>query len=146
MSEKSELPAIFQLCSAPLNPASLVELVKRPHCGAVLLFIGTTRDHFNGRRVVELEYEAYESLATSVVQEIACEIVEQWPGTMLAIEHRIGVVGVMEPSVAIAVSTAHREQAYLASRYAIDELKKRVPIWKLERFEDGSQWKENQLF
>lgn len=144
MSEKPLSSSFFEIRSAPLDPASLVELVRRPYCGAVLLFVGTTRDHFNGKRVVELEYEAYESLAKSVVQEIASEIESRWPGTALAIEHRIGIVEVMEPSVAIAVATAHREQAYLASRYAIDELKKRVPIWKLERFEDGFQWKENE--
>ena len=101
---------VFQIRSTPLEPASLIGLVKRPHCGAVLLFVGTTRDHFNGKRVVELEYEAYEALAHSVVLEIASEIERSWPGTVLAIEHRVVVVGVMEPSVAIAVASGHKNR------------------------------------
>lgn len=145
MSEQILQSMHFRVGPEPLEPSHLIELVKRSSCGALLLFVGTTRDHFNDRKVVDLKYEAYEDLAVTMMSEIAQEMERQWPGTVIAIEHRTGTVEVMEASVAIAVSAPHRHEAYLASRYAIDELKKRVPIWKLERFEQGAHWKANQL-
>jgi len=107
------------------------------------MFLGTTRNHSKGKKVVRLEYEAYSPMALRMMSEIESEIRKRWNIQKISIVHRIGAVPVMEASVAIAVSAAHRKEAFEACRYAIDELKKRVPIWKKEIFEDGEVWVEN---
>lgn len=114
-----------------------------PEAGGVDIFLGTTRNHSKGKRVVRLEYEAYVPMALKLMSEIETEIRERWSIHKLSMIHRTGVVPVMEPSVAIAVSASHRKEAFEACRYAIDELKKRVPIWKKEIFDDGETWVEN---
>jgi molybdopterin synthase catalytic subunit len=118
-----------------------VQSVKR---GAVILFLGCTRDSHDGRGVVRLEYEAYEPMAIQEMKQIRQDIIQKWPETEVAIVHRLGVVPQGEVSVAIAVASPHRESAYMASRFAIDTLKERVPIWKKEIYTDGSVWKENK--
>ena len=117
--------------------------VQRPEAGAVIVFEGTTRNHHDGRQVVRLEYEAYPGMAESQMSEIEQEIRKQWPEARVAMAHRIGVVPIGESSVVIATSAPHRDQAYRASRFAIDSLKQRVPIWKKEVYADGSVWKAN---
>jgi molybdopterin synthase catalytic subunit len=128
--------------------------VATPADGAVVLFVGQTRDtpgtpapgqeeeaaRFAGQRVEGLSYEALEPMVLSVLGEIADEIEQRFGVCRVAIIHRVGEVAVGESSVAIAVAAAHREGAFAACRYAIEELKARAPIWKVERFADGSVW------
>jgi molybdopterin synthase catalytic subunit len=111
--------------------------------GAVIVFCGVTRDTFDGRGVVELEYETYTDMALGVLRQIADEIVERWPETKVSMVHRVGVVPNGEVSVVIATATPHRPECYEANRYGIEELKRRVPIWKKEIYADGSAWKAN---
>lgn len=107
--------------------------------GAVLLFLGVVRDHNDGRPVAGMEYEAYREMAESVLGDIAAEVEERWKTDRIVILHRIGTLDVGEASVAIAVSTPHRAEAYDASRYVIEEIKERLPVWKKEHYEDGER-------
>lgn len=134
---------MFRLQHTPIDLTELAAAVGDDGHGAVVLFVGTTRDHFEGRAVIRLEYEAYEPLALREMEAIGAEIASTWPGTRVAIVHRLGLVPTGEASVGIAVSTAHRASAYEASRFAIEALKQRVPIWKKEIYADGSAWKAN---
>jgi molybdopterin synthase catalytic subunit len=127
----------------PIDVAALRRAVDDPGFGAVLVFEGVGRDSFEGRRVVRLEYELYDEMAIPVLAQIEAEATERWPGVRLALVHRAGVVAIGEPSVVVAVGAPHRAEAYEASRYAIDELKRRLPAWKTEIYEDGSAWKAN---
>ena len=112
--------------------------------GGIATFIGTTRDHFEGRRVLRLEYEAYQPMAEREMHAICQRMRDRWPLRHVAIAHRIGVVPIGESSVEIAVSSAHRREALEAVQFAIDDLKAHVPIWKKEIYEgDAAAWKEN---
>ena len=113
-----------------------------PGCGAVCTFLGIVRATHEGRRVRYLEYEAFEPLALTVFARIAAEAQERWPGVRLALHHRIGRLEIGEASVAIAVASAHRADAYSACRYAIERVKQIAPIWKHEHFEGGEVWIE----
>jgi MoaE-MoaD fusion protein len=115
-----------------------------PQQGATLTFIGSTREFTFGKRTVLLEYEAYTPMALAAMKQIGDEIENQWPGTLCAITHRLGKVGIGEISVVIAISAPHRAECYEASRFAIERLKQIVPIWKKEIWEDGSEWKGHQ--
>jgi molybdopterin synthase catalytic subunit len=110
--------------------------------GAVVTFLGLVRNHNAGRRVQHLEYEAFEPLALKAFARIAGEVQERWPGARVALHHRIGRLGVGEASVAIAVASAHRGEAYAACRYVIERVKQIAPIWKREFFEGGDVWIE----
>ena len=110
--------------------------------GAVVTFLGLVRNHDAGRRVQRLEYEAFEPLALKAFARIAGELQERWPGTRLALHHRVGWLEIGEASIAIAVASAHRGDAYAACRYAIERVKQIAPIWKHEFFEDGDVWIE----
>ncbi|WP_271752779.1 molybdenum cofactor biosynthesis protein [Cohnella sp. JJ-181] len=136
--------ARYAVTELPLAAQDVLSLVHHPDHGAALLFAGTTRELTAGQRTVTLEYEAYEPMALSALRRIGEEIDARWPGTLCAIHHRIGPVGVGETSVLIAVSSPHRAAGYDASRYAIERLKQTVPIWKREVYEDGSEWKGHQ--
>lgn len=107
--------------------------------GAVDIFLGTTRRFTNGKETVSLSYEAAERLAIAEMHRLLDDASESWPLIRATIIHRIGLVPVHEASVLIGVATAHRDESFLACRYLIDELKKRVPIWKREKFADGSE-------
>jgi MoaE-MoaD fusion protein len=134
--------------------AALASAVASPADGAVVTFVGRTREspgtpapgqeaaaaRFQGQEVIRLEYEAYESMAIAVLEEIAGEIQDRYGVSGIAILHRTGSVAVGETSVAIAVAAPHRAEAFDACRYAIEELKARAPIWKSEQFADGSVW------
>jgi molybdopterin synthase catalytic subunit len=113
--------------------------------GAVVAFLGLVRNHNAGRRVRYLEYEAYEPLALKTFERIAREIGERWPAVRLALHHRIGRLEVGEASVAIATASAHRAEAYVACRYAIERVKQIAPIWKREFFDGGDVWIEGAL-
>ena len=127
----------------PIQIEDVVEAVKNPAAGAIITFQGVTRNHFHGKVVVQLEYEAYQTMAEAEMSKIAAAIEARWPGARVAMVHRLGIVPIQECSVVIAVSAPHRDAAYLASREAIERLKDTVPIWKKEIYEDGSQWKAN---
>ncbi len=110
--------------------------------GAVVTFVGRARDHADdGRTVLELEYEAYPEMAIVVLHEIATEAEARWPGSAVAVVHRIGLVPIGEAAVAIVAASPHRSEAYEASRFVIEAIKQRLPIWKRERFADGTEWK-----
>jgi molybdopterin synthase catalytic subunit len=110
--------------------------------GAVCLFVGVVRRDNGGRRVRHLEYEAYEEMALPLLEEIAAEARRRWGVTDVAIVHRLGRLEIGEASVAIAVASPHRAQAFDACRYAIETLKATVPIWKKEFYADGAVWLE----
>ena len=135
---------MFELMDGPIDAQVVTEQVRHPGAGAVLTFLGDARNTFEGRSVVRLEYEAYPEMAVPEMRRIAADLTARWPMARLAIVHRVGHVPVREASVVIAVSAPHRDAAYAASRFAIDELKARVPIWKKEVYADGSAWKQNQ--
>jgi molybdopterin synthase catalytic subunit len=132
----------FAISSEPLDLAAITAEVSRPDCGAVVTFVGTTRDHNAGRRVLYLEYEAYEPLAVRTFERIASEAAERWPGVALAIYHRSGRVEIGQASVVIAAASAHRGEAFSVARYAIERVKQIAPIWKRERFDGGEEWIE----
>jgi len=113
--------------------------------GAVVTFLGLVRNHNVGRRVRYLEYEAYEPLALKVFRGIVGEASQRWPGTRLALHHRVGRLEIGEASVAIAAASAHRAEAFAACRYAIERVKQIAPIWKHEFFEGGDVWIEGAM-
>jgi molybdopterin synthase catalytic subunit len=110
--------------------------------GAIVTFVGLVRNHNAGRSVRYLEYEAYEPLALRAFDRIATEIADHWPGVRVGLHHRTGRLDVGEASVAIVTRSAHRTDAYAASRYAIERVKQIVPVWKREFFEGGDVWIE----
>ncbi|XP_064620466.1 molybdopterin synthase catalytic subunit-like [Lineus longissimus] len=128
-----------------LSVDQITELVTSPTCGAVSIFIGTTRNNFGGRQVTGLEYEAHTPMAESELKKVCTRLRESWPEIEnIAMYHRIRSVPVCEASVIIAISSPHRKQSLAAVSQAIDTLKAQVPIWKKEFYEDGeSDWKEN---
>ncbi|MDP2321278.1 MAG: molybdenum cofactor biosynthesis protein MoaE [Acidobacteriota bacterium] len=130
------------ITTAPLDTAALVHALDPSGIGAVVTFIGLVRDHNLGRRVLHLEYEAYEALAQRGLDLIVTEASAQWPAVRLAIHHRVGRMAIGEASVAIAAASPHRADAFAASRYAIERIKQIVPIWKHEYFEGGDVWIE----
>jgi molybdopterin synthase catalytic subunit len=131
---------VFEVVTAPIRLEPLIVAVSHPAAGAVVTFLGTTRDHNDGRRVTLLEYEAYPEMALAEMRKIGETARERWPIHAIAMVHRIGVVPIGEASVAIAVSSAHRVAAFEACHFAIDRLKEVVPIWKKEHFDGGEIW------
>ncbi|HEY3248636.1 MAG TPA: molybdenum cofactor biosynthesis protein MoaE [bacterium] len=128
------------LTSEPIEVNALLERVRHRDAGAVVLFLGTVRDHNYGRSVQYLEYEAYQALALQEMARVASEAQRRWPLLGIAMEHRTGHLQVGDISVAIAVAAGHRREAFEAGKYAIDELKHTVPIWKKEVWEGGEEW------
>src|SRR3954469_5436143 len=128
----------FLVTSAPLDVAGASALVSTRVDGAVTTFVGLVRDHNVGRRVLWLEYEAYEPLALKAFEQIGEEAAGRWPASRLAIHHRTGRVAIGEASVVLAAASAHRADAFAASRFAIERIKQIVPIWKHEHFEGGA--------
>jgi molybdopterin synthase catalytic subunit len=120
-----------------IDAAALIALVQDPSCGAVSLFLGTVRDENEGSSVTGIEYSAYEEMARLELQRIADEAASRFGVDRVAIEHRLGALAVGDVSVAIAVAHPHRTPALDAGRYIIEELKRRVPIWKKELYTDG---------
>lgn len=136
---------IVELVHTPISAAALAAHVRGSADGAIVIFDGFVRDHSKDRRTRYLEYEAYEPMAIAKIQEIAAHIREKFAIHGLAIIHRLGRLEIGETSVFIAVSAAHRAAAFEACRFAIDTLKRTVPIWKKEYFEDGSVWADGEL-
>ena len=129
------------LVSRPIDAATLLAEVAGPAYGASALFLGTVRDMHDGRLVTGMDYTAYEAMAASELERIGTEAAVRFATPSLVIEHRIGALELGDVSVAIAVAHAHRAAALDATRWVIDELKRRVPIWKREHYADGtSEW------
>jgi MoaE-MoaD fusion protein len=130
----------FRLSAEPLSLDAVVREVARDEAGAVATFLGTVRNRSRDRDVLHLEYEAYEGMAEETMEELARQLTERHELLAVAIHHRVGRVEIGEPSVAIAVSAAHREAALLACKEAIDTLKGTVPLWKKEVYVGGEEW------
>lgn len=137
-----------EIVAHPLVHDDVVKRVADDGAGAIVTFIGTTRDTFEHggelRNVEKLEYECFTPMALAKMRELCAAIRGTWDVAKIAMAHRTGTVGVGESSVIIAVSSAHRREALEACHWAIDELKATVPIWKKEFFEGGEVWKENE--
>jgi molybdopterin synthase catalytic subunit len=129
---------LIELTPDPFEAGSLSRRVVRSDTGAVASFTGTTRDNFGGKRVLRLEYEAYEPMAILEIRSICAAARVRWQLRVIAITHRTGLVPIGEPSIEIAISSAHRKDALEAVHFAIDELKARVPIWKKEVYDEDA--------
>jgi molybdopterin synthase catalytic subunit len=126
------------LTTEAIDVAAVLEAVERPSAGAVVLFLGTVRDHSGDRATTALSYEAYGEMAERLIEALLAEAAGRWPLTACRVVHRLGRLAVGEVSVAVAVSAPHREAAFAAGQWLIDTLKQRVPIWKQENFADGT--------
>jgi molybdopterin synthase catalytic subunit len=131
---------VVRLVREPIELAALSAV--SPADGALALFTGVVRNENAGRAVLHLEYEAYEEMALTEMETIADEARRRWPITAIRIVHRLGRMAIGETSVAVAVASPHRAEAFEACRFAIDTLKRTVPIWKKEFYADGAVWLE----
>ena len=131
---------MFRVTREPIDLQELVRFVTDSEAGAIATFIGTTRNNNEGRKVIALDYEAYPEMAEKELARIGQQASQRWQICRMAIIHRLGPVQITHASVIIAVSSAHRDAAFAACRFAIEEIKKNVPIWKKEVFEGGEVW------
>jgi len=137
---------VFELSAEALDPARAQRRVEHPACGAVVLFTGNTREKNRDQDVVRLDYEAFASMAQSemahIFEDARARFVRDDPAHELRmlVQHRTGTVVVGEPAVVVAVASPHRDAAFQAARFLIDELKARVPLWKKEVYADGHHW------
>jgi molybdopterin converting factor subunit 1 len=129
-----------------IDTQRIVGALKRGEDGATLVFEGVVRNQTRGRKTLYLEYEAYEEMALSQIEKLAVEALEKFQIRAVAIVHRLGRLEIGEASVLIAVASAHRAAAFEACRWLIDTLKRTVPIWKKEFFEDGAVWADGEPF
>ena len=127
------------IVAGAIDPASLIDEVSSTQYGAISLFVGTVREVNEGRSVSGIEYSAYKSMASAELERILDEAVAGFGVSALVVEHRIGLLGLGEVSVAIAAAHPHRAPALDSTRYVIEEIKKRVPIWKKEHYSDGTR-------
>lgn len=125
------------LSDQPLDLGALVAQVTAPERGGIACFVGVVRDHHEGRRVLRLEYSAYDAMADAECARIVSEAEAKWD-VRVALAHRVGTLEIGEPAVAMAAAAAHRDAAFAACRYLIEQVKRRVPIWKREYFADGT--------
>jgi molybdopterin synthase catalytic subunit len=131
---------LFRVVDEPLSLTPVVDAVSRVSQGGLVTFTGVVRDHSRGKRVTRLDYEAYAPMAEKKLAAIGAEAREKWPGTEVAVMHRVGTLAPGDLAVVIAVSAPHRKEAFRACEYVIDRLKEDVPIWKKEYAEDGEVW------
>ena len=131
---------MFRVTDKPIDLQELVNYVSDPEAGAIATFIGTTRNNNEGRKVIGLDYDGYAEMAEKELARIGADAKTKWPICRMAIVHRLGPVQITEASVIIAVSAGHRDAAFAACRFAIEEIKKTVPIWKKEVYEGGEVW------
>jgi molybdopterin synthase catalytic subunit len=131
---------VYEISAKRLDLRRVTAAVGDPGAGAVVVFMGTTRRTNAGRRVTRLEYEAHASMAVREMRALGARAKRRWRLRRVAMAHRVGLVPVGEPSVVIAVSAAHRAEAFEAGRWLIDRLKEIVPIWKKERYRGGAVW------
>jgi molybdopterin synthase catalytic subunit len=130
---------MIQLTREPIDSSELLAQASRPEAGAVVLFLGTTRERTDGRQTLTLDYEAYDEMAEKQLIGLEAEARRRWPLVECLIVHRLGRVPLGEASVAIVVSTPHRADAFAAGEWLIDSLKRDVPIWKQEHWADGTR-------
>lgn len=134
---------MIEITENPIVPEAIINSInKKETYGAVVTFIGIVRGYSENKKVISLEYEAYQPMAEKKLQEIALEIETRWQLKDLAICHRTGRLQVGEPALVIAIAAPHRKEAFEACEYAVDRLKEIVPIWKKEVWEDGEKWIE----
>ena len=131
---------MIEITPRRLDPEQVTQQVKQGTNGAVVTFLGATRDNFEGKRVLKLEYEAFEEMALKKLEEIRQETMAEFGIEDIAIAHRIGPVEIGEISLVVAVASPHRKEAFFACHKLVDRLKETVPIWKKEVYEDGSRW------
>ena len=131
---------MIEITGNTLEPEKITAKVRRDTNGAVVTFLGTTRDNFEGKTVVTLEYESFDEMAVKKLEEVRQEIMAEFGLEQIAISHRIGSVGIGEISLVIAVGSPHRKEAFNACHKAVDRIKEVVPIWKKEVYQDGSRW------
>jgi len=131
---------VYLVTKNPIDLTAVLREVSHPSAGGIALFVGTTRDENEGRRVERLEYEAYDDMALAEMRAIGDAMKRRWGLLAVAMVHRIGVVPIADASVAVAVAAPHRDEAFAACRFGIDTLKAQVPIWKKEFYADGSRW------
>lgn len=135
-----------RLVRVPIDTKQVMDSVKHPEDGALAVFDGIVRNNTRGRRTLYLDYEAYEEMALKQMEELAAKAISDFKVRDVRIEHRLGKLEIGETSVFIAVASAHRGAAMDACRWLIDTLKKQVPIWKKEYFEDGAVWADGEPF
>lgn len=131
---------MITLTNEPLDIQHITQLAYSQEAGAINVFVGTVRANTQRKKVVRLEYEAYEPMAVSEIQKIVDAANLKWPIQKIAVSHRTGILSVGEIAVVVAVSTPHRKESFEACQFIIDSLKKTVPIWKKEIFEGGEEW------
>ena len=132
---------MVHLTNSAIDFAALTESVRSTQAGAVVLFLGTVREMTHGQQTIALDYEAYPGMAEAKLAELEAEVRNRWPVIEVGIVHRLGRLELGDVSVAVAVSTPHRQQAFEAGKHLIDRLKEVVPIWKKENWADGStEW------
>lgn len=135
---------MIEITSSPLSPEQMINKIRKDSYGAVVTFLGTVRSPSQGKKVLYLEYEAYEDMAQKKLEQIVSEINQKWQLQDVAISHRIGKVAAGETALVIVVAAPHRKEAFEACQYAIDRLKQIAPFWKKEVYEDGGSWVEHQ--
>jgi molybdopterin synthase catalytic subunit len=132
---------MVELTTEPINATALIAAAQQPAAGAVVAFLGISRQFTGHAETAELTYEAYHDMAERELARLEAEARQRWPLVACSLVHRLGVVPISEASVAVVVSSAHRDAAYDASRWLIDELKATAPIWKQERWTSGeTEW------
>ena len=136
---------IYRLAREPIDMAALASHVRAPEDGATVTFDGFVRNQSHNRPTLYLDYEAYESMALAKMREIGAQLHDKYRIHRVAMVHRLGRLEIGETSVFIAISAPHRAAAFDACRFAIDTLKRTVPIWKKEHFEDGAVWADGEL-
>ncbi|HXC00195.1 MAG TPA: molybdenum cofactor biosynthesis protein MoaE [Terriglobales bacterium] len=143
---RDEISGEVRIVRERIDPEPVVARLKQPADGAVVVFDGVVRDNTRGRRTLYLDYEAYEAMAIKQIGSLAVQARERFDVRGVSIVHRLGRLEIGETSVLIAVAAAHRGVAFDACRWIIDTLKKTVPIWKKEYFEDGAVWADGEAF
>lgn len=128
------------LTDRPIDPAPLLSAARRPSDGGIALFVGVVRDLNEGRTVTRLDYEAYGPMAEKEMAKIAAEVSTKYPGARILMQHRVGTLSIGEVAVVVVASAPHRDQAFLACRDGIEQIKARVPIWKREYGPHGAFW------
>jgi molybdopterin synthase catalytic subunit len=145
-SEAKAAPGEIRIVRDPIITEAVLRALKQPDDGAAVIFEGVVRDNTRGRRTLYLDYEAYEAMALNQMQGLAQSARERFRVRGISIVHRLGRLEIGEISVLIVVASAHRGPAFDACRWIIDTLKKTVPIWKKEYFEDGAMWADGEAF
>ena len=131
---------MIEITENKIDVQAIISSVSHPEAGGIDVFIGVTRNNNSGKKVIKLEFESHKSMAIKELNKIITKASEKWDIKSVSISHRVGLVEIGEEAVVIAVACPHRSDAFEACRYVIDSLKKTVPIWKKEIFEDGDVW------